>query len=97
LVGLPRQSVFGRLAGYEDVNDAERLRPSLSYGRTVIRPYGQAKKNGNLRPGGAEKWGLKTLAKAAADPDGWATGSGDGFGAMSGCAKLDRDSSRRGV
>ena len=26
LVGLLRQSVFGRLAGYEDVNDAERLR-----------------------------------------------------------------------
>src|SRR4030088_1178737 len=26
LVGLWRQSVFGRLAGYEDVNDAERLR-----------------------------------------------------------------------
>jgi hypothetical protein len=25
LVGLMRQSVFGRLAGYEDVNDAERL------------------------------------------------------------------------
>src|SRR3974390_2240195 len=25
LVGLLRQSVFGRLAGYEDVNDAERL------------------------------------------------------------------------
>jgi hypothetical protein len=25
LVGLPRQSVFGRLAGYEDVNDAEQL------------------------------------------------------------------------
>ena len=25
LTGLPRQSVFGRLAGYEDVNDAERL------------------------------------------------------------------------
>jgi hypothetical protein len=25
LVGLPRQSVFGRLAGYEDVNDAEHL------------------------------------------------------------------------
>src|ERR1700720_3592941 len=24
LVGLPRQSVFGRLAGYEDVNGAER-------------------------------------------------------------------------
>ena len=26
LVGLLRQSLFGRLAGYEDVNDAERLR-----------------------------------------------------------------------
>jgi hypothetical protein len=26
LVGLLRQSVFGRLAGYEDVNDAEQLR-----------------------------------------------------------------------
>ena len=26
LVGLMRQSVFGRLAGYEDVNDAGRLR-----------------------------------------------------------------------
>ena len=25
LAGLLRQSVFGRLAGYEDVNDAERL------------------------------------------------------------------------
>jgi hypothetical protein len=25
-VGLPWQSVFGRLAGYENVNDAERLR-----------------------------------------------------------------------
>jgi hypothetical protein len=27
LTGLFRQSVFGRLAGYEDVNDAERLVP----------------------------------------------------------------------
>ncbi len=25
LMGLLQQSVFGRLAGYEDVNDAERL------------------------------------------------------------------------
>ena len=28
LAGLFRRSVFGRLAGYEDVNDAERLRIS---------------------------------------------------------------------
>jgi len=26
LVGMLRQAVFGRLAGYQDVNDAERLR-----------------------------------------------------------------------
>ena len=26
LVGMLRQSVFGQLAGYEDVNDAERMR-----------------------------------------------------------------------
>ncbi|HJX10734.1 MAG TPA: IS1380 family transposase, partial [Candidatus Binatia bacterium] len=33
LVGLLRQSVFGRLAGYENVNDAERLRhdPAMSW------------------------------------------------------------------
>src|SRR5512132_291532 len=33
LVGLLRQSVFGRLAGYEDVNDAER--PRHIHGRYV--------------------------------------------------------------
>src|SRR6202162_1723633 len=33
LVGMLRQSVFGRLAGYEDVNDADRLRhdPALRW------------------------------------------------------------------
>ena len=33
LVGLLRQSAFGRLAGYEDLNDAERLRhdPSMRW------------------------------------------------------------------
>ena len=30
IVGLLRQSVYGRLAGYEDVNDADRLRPKPS-------------------------------------------------------------------
>src|SRR5438309_3449904 len=42
LVGLLRQSVFGRLAGYEDVNDAERLRhdPAMRWivgGKAVVR------------------------------------------------------------
>lgn len=41
LVGMFRQSVFGRLAGYEDVNDAERLRhdPAMRWvvgGRATI-------------------------------------------------------------
>src|SRR6266446_173512 len=38
LVGLLRQSVFGRLAGYEDVNDAERLRhdPAMFGGKAVV-------------------------------------------------------------
>src|SRR6188472_1189518 len=27
LLGLLRQAIYGRLAGYEDVNDAERLAP----------------------------------------------------------------------
>jgi len=30
LVGLLRQSVFGRLAGYEDVNDVRRFHASFS-------------------------------------------------------------------
>jgi hypothetical protein len=38
LAGLLRQSVFGRLAGYEDVNDAERLfRDPRS---ATVRPQG---------------------------------------------------------
>ena len=35
LVGLLRQSVFGRLAGYEDVNDAERLRHDPAMRRKI--------------------------------------------------------------
>jgi hypothetical protein len=41
LVGLLRQSVFGRLAGNEDVNDAERLRPrsTIMGGNALTRYY----------------------------------------------------------
>jgi hypothetical protein len=44
LVGLLRQSVFGRLAGYEDVNDAERLRrdPAMRWVVGGRAPIGQA-------------------------------------------------------
>src|SRR6516165_243157 len=35
LVGLLRQSVFGRVAGYGDVNDAERLRHDPAMRRIV--------------------------------------------------------------
>jgi Transposase DDE domain group 1 len=44
LVGLLRQSVFGRLAGYEDVNDAERLcrDPAMCSVAGGRAPMGQA-------------------------------------------------------
>ena len=35
LVGMLRQAVFGRLAGYEDVNDAARLRHDPAMRRVV--------------------------------------------------------------
>ena len=38
--GLLRQSVFGRLAGHEDVNDADRLRHDPAM-RRVVRPGDQ--------------------------------------------------------
>ena len=45
IIGLLRQSVYGRLAGYEDVNDADRLGrdPAMRWivgGRAVERGYG---------------------------------------------------------
>ena len=44
LVGLLRQSVFGRLDGYEDVNDAERLRhdPAMRWIIGGNAAYGRA-------------------------------------------------------
>src|SRR6202521_4347494 len=44
LAGLLRQSVFGRLAGYEDVNDAERLcrDPAMRWVVGGRAPMGQA-------------------------------------------------------
>src|SRR5262244_1546615 len=61
LAGLFRQSVFGRLAGYEDVNDAERLRTirpcaglSAAKRRRAARlrrvRWGASRRNGSRRP-----------------------------------------------
>ena len=54
LAGLLRQSVFGRLAGYEDVNDAERLRhdPAMRWivgGKAAHGQCGFAEPDGPLR------------------------------------------------
>ncbi len=53
LVGLLRQSVFGRLAGYEDVNDAERLRhdPAIRWvvgGRAALSGAASASQMGRF-------------------------------------------------
>jgi hypothetical protein len=61
LAGLFRQSVFGRLAGYEDVNDAERLRhdPAMRWITAAKRlravrlrraRWGASKRNGSRQP-----------------------------------------------
>jgi DDE family transposase len=44
LAGLFRQSVFGRLAGYEDVNDAERPAPRSGYALDCRRQSGAAER-----------------------------------------------------
>src|SRR3954447_22181348 len=53
ITGLLRQSVFGRLAGYEDVNDAERLcrDPAMRWvvgGRTIAGSAASASQMGRL-------------------------------------------------
>jgi hypothetical protein len=70
LVGLLRQSVFGRLAGYEDMNDAERLSrdPAMRWVVDGNAPTGRAASDtlGNFMrtlamPKSAEPWSLTSL------------------------------------
>ena len=74
LVGLLRQSVFGRLAGYDDVNDADRLSldPVMRQvvgGRAVdARPHPQARWDGS-KP---RCWQLRIIALR------WLTCQGNG-------------------
>ena len=56
LGGLFRQSVFGRLAGYEDVNDAERLARDPPCGRS------SAARVSIVRPLRAARWGASRLS-----------------------------------
>ena len=58
LSGLFRQAVFGRLAGYEDVNDAERLARDPAM-RAIVGREGSI-----VRPLPAARWG-------ASRPSGW--------------------------
>src|SRR4051812_43612231 len=62
LLGLLRQAVYGRLAGYEDVNDAERLardpamraivgREGLDPPAAAARPVGRLQTRGPPTPG----------------------------------------------
>src|SRR5215204_1774908 len=53
LVGLLRQSVFGRLAGYEDVNDAERLRHDPAMRSIVGGGAAQGRAASFTKPDGA--------------------------------------------
>src|SRR5919205_963097 len=74
LAGLLRQAVFGRLAGYEDVNDAERLRrdPAMRWvvgGRAVREAAASASQMGRFET----EWltGRANLAALADLPGRW--------------------------
>src|SRR6266550_5894080 len=74
LVGLLRQSVFGRLAGYEDVNDAERLcrDPAMRWVVGGGAPMGRAASASQMGRFETE-WlaRLENLATLADLPGGW--------------------------
>ena len=57
LTGLLRQSVFGRLAGYEDVSDAERLsrHPAM---RAIVDRKGLDRRAASTSPDGALRDGV---------------------------------------
>ena len=71
LVGLLRQSVFGRLAGYEDVNDAERLRHDLAIRWIVGGTAAHSNAASPSQMGHFETRWLAPPANLSALADGW--------------------------
>ena len=72
LVGMLRQSVFGRLAGYEDVNDAERLRhdPAMHWvvgSKAASGCAASASQMGRDRRGAVQGMGI--FAHSSPDPN----------------------------
>ena len=72
LVGLLRQSVFGRLAGYDDVNDAERLRHDPAM-RWIVG--GKAAQGSAASPSQMGRFETKWLAASRHSPTSPANGS----------------------
>jgi hypothetical protein len=77
LAGLLRQSVFGRLAGYEDVNDADKLchDPAMRWvvgDRAITRSAASASQIGRFET----KWlsRLENLSALADLPGRWSVG-----------------------
>ena len=67
LIGMLRQSVFGRLAGYEDVNDADRLGrdPAMRWivgGRAAEAEQPPPARWGASRPSGSRM--MRTLSRS---------------------------------
>ncbi len=66
LTGLLRQSVYSRLAGYKDINDAERLRVD-----PVVRHLiGRKAKAASFRPGTGRLWSCRGRAQRGGRPFG---------------------------
>src|ERR671938_10973 len=69
LLGLLRQAVYGRLAGYEDVNDAERLARDRAMREIVGREGLDPPAASSSEMGRFETGGLSTEANLAALAD----------------------------
>ena len=75
LVGLLRQSVFGRLAGYEDVNDAERLCHDPAMRWVVGGKAAQGRAPRRARWAASRRSGLRHLRTSPLSPTCPASGS----------------------